>query len=215
MARKRILFLLPGFNYGGTVFSTFNMITFLRKDYDISVLPMTYQGPVAEIYRDAGINLLQESLLLSSMMGRINKENDFWRKAFFVVNKILRKILMKLGIDYEMIVMRKIANRIESKHSFDYIASCQEGASTYFLSCFTKGKKIAWFRSEMSIYKTEISGKELTKALNIYHLIDKIVCVSQTTCNDLQKYIKDLTRNVISIHNIQNIEQIKESRKWS
>ena len=45
----RVLYVLPAFTFGGTVFSTLNMIMMLDKEkYDISVLPMTYQGPVKD-----------------------------------------------------------------------------------------------------------------------------------------------------------------------
>lgn len=209
MIKQKILFILPGFTFGGTVFSTLNMIPFLKKDYDVYVLPMTYQGPVIKKYKETGVKLLPESLNLSTMVGKIERENNIYRKIFFLYRKILRKILLKMGCDYELKLFKKEAIRIEKKYSFDYVASCQEGASTYFASCFKNSKRIGWFRSEYSVYKTENNHSVLEKEQIIYPKFDNIVCVSQTTREDFISYFPDLSSKVLAIHNIQNVSTIQ------
>lgn len=77
--KQKILFILPGFTFGGTVFSTLNMISLLDKErYDIDVLAMTHQGPVKEYYKKAGINILPEDKTLSSFIGVSYKEKNFY-----------------------------------------------------------------------------------------------------------------------------------------
>lgn len=207
--KKRILFLLPGFNFGGTVFSTLNMISFLKNEYDISVLPMTYQGAVIENYKKAGINLLPESVALSAMMGRIDREPKLWKKAVYVFHKTMRRLCLKLGIDYELYLFRRVARKIEHKYDFDFVASCQEGGSTYFASCFSKSKRLAWFRSEYRVYSMQLTTTELEKEQVLYSKMDNIVCVSRTTRDDFVTFFPTIKDRVLAIHNIQNDAAIK------
>ena len=208
LMKKNILFILPGFNFGGTVFSTLNMISFLNRDYNISVLPMTYQGPVIRNYREAEINILPESIALSAMMGRISRETSFCRKACFLFYKVMRRLFGIIGVDYELFLFKREAKQIEKKYQFDYVASCQEGGSTYFAACFQKSKRLAWFRSEYSIYRTEYSQSFLNKDKIIYPLFDKIVCVSKTTRDDFINYFPGIAEKVVAVHNIQNCDSI-------
>lgn len=207
--KKKILFVLPGFTFGGTVFSTLNMISFLKKDYDITVLAMTHQGPVKEYYERAGIKILPEDVTLSALIGVSSKETSFLRKAAFFTIKSIRRVCKYLNIDYPLHVYHMKANRIQRNGGYDFVASCQELASTYLASCFDGPKKLAWFRSEMSILKTEISEKEFNKARANYLKFDNIVCVSQTTCDDFKKNIPEVANNLFAIHNIQNTNDIE------
>lgn len=208
--KKKILFILPGFNFGGTVFSTLNMISFLRKDYDISVLPMTYQGPIIAAYRDAKINLLPENIQLSAMAGRIDREPDILKKLIYVYYKSLRRACLYAGIDYEQFLYRRIARKIEKTYSFDYVASCQEGGSTYFASCFETSKRIAWFRSEYSVYMHQLKDWKIRKEQKLYQVFDKIVCVSQVTRDDFVNKYPSIDKKVYAIHNIQFVDSIVE-----
>lgn len=206
--KKKILFLLPGFNFGGTVFSTLNMISFLRNSYDITVLPMTYQGPVINDYKDAGIKLYPESIIISSFMGKTKKETKWYRRAAFIFFKAVRKLSSSLGINFEQRIYQKNAKSIELKEHFDFVASCQEGGATYFASCFERSKRLAWFRSEYSVYRTEYSPKVLDKDQELYPLFDNIICVSKTTREDFVAYFPDIRDKVVAVHNIQNVDKI-------
>lgn len=208
--KKRILFLLPGFNFGGTVFSTLNMISFLKNEYDISVLPMVYQGVVIENYKKAGINLLPESVALSAMMGRIDKEPKFWKKVVFFFHKAMRRLCLKLGIDYELYLFKRVARKIEHKYDFDFVASCQESGSTFFASCFSKPKRLAWVRCEYGPYSKQLTARDCTKSQALYLKFDKIVCVSQTTRDDFVNCFPELKDRVFAIPNIQNEDVIKD-----
>lgn len=211
--KKRILLILPGFNFGGTVFSTLNMISFLSKDYDVTVLPMTFQGPILNNYRQYGVKLFPESLLLSGFTCNLDKMKIGWKKWLFSSIKIIRRLLRYCGIDYEYIVYKSKARKIERKYDFDYVASCQEGSATYFASCFQKAKRIAWFRSEYSVYKEECSDNTLIKEKRLYPLFDNIVCVSLTTRNDFVSFFPALSDKVFPIHNIQNVGDIEAKSK--
>lgn len=205
--KEKILFVLPGFTFGGTVFSTLNMISLLSKEkYDVYVLPMTYQGPVRKYYAD--IKLLPESLVLSALMGRTCVEKRVSRRIAFLVVKTIRRIAACVGYDFSMRVFKMKAKSLQEKYAFNYVASCQEGGATYFVSCFPSTKRIAWFRSEYSVYKDLMTPKDLLKDITLYHRFDNIVCVSQTTRDDFCKYLFDIQERVLAIHNIQNVDNI-------
>lgn len=207
--KKKILFVLPGFTFGGTVFSTLNMISFLKKDYDITVLAMTHQGPVKEYYERAGIKILPEDVTLSAFIGVSSKETSFLRKAAFFIIKSICRVCKYLHIDFTLHVYQMKANRIQRIGGYDFVASCQELESTYLASCFDSPKKLAWFRSEMSVLKTEITDKEFNKARANYTRFDNIVCVSQTTCDDFKNHIPEVANKLLAIHNIQNTNDIE------
>lgn len=208
--KQKILFVLPGFTFGGTVFSTLNMISLIDKEkYDIDVLAMTHQGPVREYYEKAEINILPEDVILSAFMGRIVKEQHYFRKMLFFYIKSIRKVCKYLNIDLPMYIYQRKANRIQKNRNYDFVASCQELDSTYFASCFPNTKRIAWFRTEYSVYKNQHTEKELEREKKLYHRFDQIVCVSQTTRDDFASYFSDIKDKIVAIHNIQNTENIK------
>lgn len=208
--KHKILFCLPAFTFGGTVFSTLNMISFLKKDYDVYVLPMTYQGPVIKRYLEFGINLLPEDRRLSAMMGRIKDESGIKNKLISFIHKALRKVGSKINYPYEALLFRRIAMEIEKKYEFDFVASCQEGGSTYFASYFTKAKKIAWFRSEYSVYRNQLLEKDFKHEKEIYNNFDKIICVSNVTKKDFNLFFPSLTNKTFAIHNIQFTDLIND-----
>ena len=205
--KKRILFVLPSFTFGGTVFSTLNMISLLDNDkYDINVFAMTHEGPVSEYYK--GYNVLPEIPELSLLFGHLDKEKDTLRRVRASFIKLTDRLCTKLGKDYKLHLYRKYAKKLQNK-GFDFVASCQEGYSTKFVSCFTGVKKIAWFRSEYSIFKEQLSEYERGLQSTIYHTFDKIVCVSRITRDDFVHYFPDLDSRTFAIHNIQNTKEIE------
>ena len=206
--QKKILLILPAFTYGGTVFSTLNMISYLQKgNYDVNVLAMTHQGPVKEYYKN--IKVLPENLILSGLVGRIGKEFSFTRKVLFLFIKLLHHFFGLFNVNIKRYIYRIIAQRIQKNNKYDYVASCQEFDATDFASCFENTKRVAWFRTEFRILNDIVPPKKLKKIKKSYYLFDKIVCVSQTTRDDFCKYFDDIKDKVVAIHNIQNTENIQ------
>lgn len=207
---KKALFILPRFSFGGTVFSTLNMISFLSKgDINIYVLGMTHQGPVKQLY--GGIQLLPENFFLSALSGSVKNESNIFKKTAFIIVKAVDRLLNIFGVNLRLIVYKHVSRFIQNKYKFDIVSSCQEGDSTYFASYFTSEVKLAWCRTEYSLYKNQISKQLVDYEQKCYPLFNKIICVSQTTTNDFIKYFPDIKDKVIAIHNIQNVENIRKS----
>ena len=205
---KKILFILPKFEFGGTAFSTFNMIRMLQQHggFDIYVYPMIADGPVRKVYN--GINVLKTDFLLESSFANLQEYKGTKKLSFF-----LGKIVKRLGFsdNYNIKQFERVAKKLQAQYHFDFVASCQEGDSTEFVSYFEDCKRIAWFRSEMTLYLQNHISTERAKALkNIYGRMDNIVCVSKTTRDDFARYFPELDKRIIAVHNIQDVKEIQD-----
>lgn len=200
---KKILFVLPCFEFGGTVFSTLNMISILKKEYDIYVYPLASFGPVRDQYDKAV--LLPSDAFLDAVF---TPGHLLGRKPKAVLYKVFYRIALFLGIPIVPFVYKRVAAKLMRKHRFDFVASCQEGDTTEFVSFFQGVKRIAWFRSEYSVYRKHHTKRYEQRLHDIYSRIDSIVCVSQTTRDDFVRWFTECEEKAIAIHNIQNIERI-------
>lgn len=210
--KKKILIVLGGFNFGGTVFSTLNMVSFLKEKYDVYLLPMKPYGPVRAYYK--GYNVLTPSSLLKAVSNSpTSMESFYWDKIKLTLFKFINHICIALGINFVDFAFRLESRRIMKKGKYDFVASTQECASTAFVRFFKGAKRIAWFRSEYSVYKNQLTDKEKAKEQMIYRDYDQIVCVSKTTRDDFCKYFEDVQDRIVSIHNIQNVDDIVQKSK--
>ena len=95
---KKILFILPKFEFGGTVFSTFNMIRMLQQHggFDIYVYPMIADGPIRQVYNS--INVLKSDFLLESSFVNLQEYKGVKKLSFFL-GKIVKRL--SLSKDYQ------------------------------------------------------------------------------------------------------------------
>lgn len=185
------------------MFSTLNMISILRKEYEIYVYPLASYGPVKNNY-DRNILLSSDSFLNAvftpgHLLGHKPKD---------IINKIIYRFFLLLHIPVIPIAYRRVATKLMRKYRFDFVASCQEGDTTEFVSFFQDVKRIAWFRSEYSVYRKHHSAQYEQRLHEVYSRIDSIVCVSQTTRDDFVRWFPECDIKAIAIHNIQNVEMI-------
>lgn len=206
MEDRKILFILPSFNLGGTVFSTLNMIMMLKDKYDISVYAITHDGPVKEQYN--GINLLPENKLMSLVFTRYAHLKNPFERILALGFRLVRRAFSVFGGDFHKVMCKREAGRISRKYKFDIVASCQEDYSTVMASYFTSSKRIAWFRSEYSIFKNLVSANTASNHMALFDKFDTIVCVSKTTRDDFVAHFPSLDNKTLAIHNIQKTERI-------
>lgn len=214
MSKKSILFILPSFGFGGTVFSTLNMIMFLKEKYKVSVLPMSPYGPVRSKYDEAGINLLEgiPSIMALSSVPTIN-EPSWANRTVILFYKLLNHLAIFFHKSIHETVFKNVANQIMKNGQYDYVCSCSEGISTEFASYFVHAKRIAWFRTEYSIWKDQLTTETLELNRKLYPKFDYVVPVSRITGEDFVKYFPEMAERVIPIHNIQKDENITEKAK--
>lgn len=190
------------------MFSTLNMVSLLKDEYDIHILPLAAYGPIKEQYDKK--YLIAGNAFLDAIFTP-GKQNKLTLKQMFC--KGLYRCFLFLRIPIVPLLYRKTAKRLQNKYSFDFVASCQEGDTTEFVSYFPKAKKIAWFRSEFSVYRQHHTASYEAKLKSVYSRIDNIVCVSNTTRDDFAKWFPEFENKAIAIHNIQNVKAIVKRSK--
>lgn len=114
---RKILFVLPKFEFGGTVFSTLNMIRMLQQHggYDISVFPMIAYGPVRNVYD--GLNVLDSDFLLDCFFANIQEYTGLY-KLGVIAGKCINKICDMGGV-YDK---RKMYDRVAKNFKIDTIS---------------------------------------------------------------------------------------------
>lgn len=208
MGKKKLLFVLGAYNYGGTVFSTLNMLSYLKDMYDVYVMALAPYGPVKQLYSQ--YQSVESSVILQAFANMPNDaRNGRIAKVEILLYKLIKHFFLLLHYDITDFIYIREARKLNKKHQFDVVASTQEGISTRFVSLFENSIKIAWFRSEYSIYRHQLTEFQLAEEQRIYSKYDKIVCVSNTTKEDFCKYFDSIKDRVLAIHNIQNIDDIK------
>ncbi len=197
--KKKILFVLPTFEIGGTVVSTKNLILLLDKTkYDITVLCMTGIGSMKNMYND--IKQIPTSLTLSSLTHTSWKyEKNIFKKLYSgIIRKISKKIKIKENI------LKKQARKITSLN-FDTVIACQEAICTEFVSYIECNNKIAWVRCDYSRY---IKNKNIIIEEQTYSRYNTIVCVSNLTSKGFKVVYPQYAEKTIAINNPQSEEYI-------
>lgn len=197
--KKKILFVLPTFEIGGTVVSTKNLILLLDKTkYDISVLCMTGKGTMKYMFDD--IKRINTSMILYSLA------IDSWKYEKNIFKKIISafiRFVSKNELFYKILIKRDI--NIINQKGFDAIISCQERTATYFVSHTNVKNKIAWVRCDFEEY---IKKHNKDYEHKIYSKFKSIVCVSDITSKKFKNIFPQLNDKVYGINNPQSEEYI-------
>lgn len=198
---KRILFVIPTFEIGGTVVSTKNLILLLDKTkYDITVLCMTGIGSMKDIYNN--VKQIPTSLMLS------NLTHTSWKDEKNIIKRLYCGLIRKISknVKTKELILKKQAKRISS-FNFDTVVACQEGFCTEFVSNIECKNKIAWVRCDYSRY---IESKNKSIEEKVYSVYNKIVCVSELTSIRFKETYPQYAEKTIAINNPQSEEYIIE-----
>lgn len=190
---KKVLFIIPNLSHGGTNKCLENILPFLCKSYDISIISLMEEGIYKE--RFTPYNLFPLNIKFYK-----TKRNLFFR----IINRLSNNIFLN-------ILFKKHAIITERKLQPDLVVAFQEGNATLFTSHFTQ-RKIAWIHCDYKLYN-EIFKPKISKELKLFLKFEKIICVSNTTQKSYNKYFPTLKQNTEYIYNILNIEEIKKESK--
>lgn len=197
--KKKILFILPSFEIGGTVVSTKNLILLLdERKYDITVLCLNGIGSMSYLYHN--IKQIKPSLTLTSITRPSYKDQD---NIFSIIYAGLVRKLCHFNY-IRNFILDKEAKRI-NPNKYDIIAACQEGFCTDFVSRTTVRKKIAWVRCDYSRY-LQITNKS---EKDIYDKYSYIICVSELVSKKFIQIYPDFIHKVYDINNPQSSVFIK------
>lgn len=203
---KKVLFIIPAYNHGGTNKSLQSILSLLNKEkYDIDVMSMSTIGPYKSIL--SKYKLLPRDLLLTSIYDSYShiKKEDFIERAKKIVVKLLYKCLFFIGKENRIALVYRISARKLGKKKYDTIIAMQEGRATHFAS-YIKGYKLAWVHCDYSEY-FKLEKKD---ELSIYNKFDNIICVSNYTKEIFVDYYPTLKDRCHGIHNMIDDITIKK-----
>lgn len=202
----KLLFIIPAFKHGGTNKSLINILSFIKDDFDITVLALSHLGPYKGLL-EGNVKVIEKNPFLSLLydnFGVLDYKNDSIKN---IIIKILKKIYRRL---FKLIIREKgrekiierVINNIE-KMNFDKIVAMQEGAATCFASKI-KGYKVAWVRSDYNEYYKIINIDES----HVYDKFKIIICVSDYTKNTFINKYPQFKSKSYGIHNMIDYNNI-------
>jgi glycosyltransferase involved in cell wall biosynthesis len=198
---KRVLFILPTFEIGGTVVSTKNLILLLDKaKYEINVLCMTGIGSMKDMYND--VQLIPTTFTLS------NLTHNSWKDETNIFKRLFCGFIRKIS---KIRRIKKLLLKTQAKKitalNFDTVIACQEGICTEFVSYIECKNKIAWVRCDYSRY---IKSKNIFIEEQTYSRYNTIVCVSDLTSKRFKEIYPQYAEKTIAINNPQSEKYIIE-----
>ena len=203
--KKKILFVLPSYEIGGTTVSTRHLISVLDKNkYDVKVWALYEEGVLKWLYED--VKQLPSSFI--SMAFAIKG----WRHASGRLHQYLAGLLRYLSKStcIRGYLMRFAINRSLENEHFDTVVACEEGITTQIVEKIKTHNHIAWVRCDYKRYfEVALKGKfEL-----IYEKYNHIVCVSEQTRNSFISVYPSLINRTICIYNPQDCKMISKQAK--
>lgn len=197
---KKILFVFPSFNIGGTTVSVRNLMSLLSKDgYDCWLMPLNAQGVLIHLYDDVKQVKTPFFVRALSVSG--------WKKMPTLSQKIgaaFFRFLCKRFQCFESLVIGKSLNKIIRKYHFDTVVACQEAVTTKIVSYAHHDNKVAWVRCD---YKRRIADQGIARE-PYYKCFKAIVCVSDQTCESFKEVFPEYVDKTYCIANPQDSDLI-------
>ena len=196
---KRILFLIPSFQLGGTNSALNNFLSKIdKRKFQVDVYAFDDNGPnrpIVDKYAHiiGGNNGGQTE-------GKVNQSSlkDLVRG--------IKRFLYKMHIDISPLVFRRVARQLSGNH-YDTVIAFQEGQTTKFLTYFRDTFKVAWIHCD---YQDHLSINKVSPEINIYSKIDRIVCVSSYTKDSFLAVLPEMQDKTLFLHNAMDVERIKK-----
>lgn len=204
----RILFIIPAFKHGGTNKSLSNILSFIKDEFDITILALSHLGSYKKIFENE-VKIIEKDPYLSILFddfGAVNLKEDSIKQVITnLANKIYRKLFKAIiGEKGREKIMGKVAKSVENMN-FDTIVAMQEGNATNFASRINS-KKVAWVRSDYNEYYKIIKNDESA----IYEKYQAIICVSEYTKSTFLDKYPQFENKCYGIHNMIDDKKIIE-----
>lgn len=196
--RKRILFIIPSFEKGGTTTSLLNLLKAIdgNDSYVIAIFAINCNGQCKEEFSSYAELLWNNTSKGISDSARI-------KQPLIGFVTVIKKSICKVGIDMSPILFKTLAAKL-SNLNFDYIIAFQEGQVTLLGSYISAPRRIAWVHCEA--YRIVGSDDQLLK---IYNRYSHVVCVSNIARNGFVNRFPSLNDNTTTIYNSIDVERVQ------
>ena len=198
--KRKVLFVLPSFEIGGTTVSVKNLILLLNSSkYEATVLAMADSGSLQYLYHDTKqipTSFLLRSLTLAS-----------WKDQRTIVGRLVTGFIRCIShiCFVRNLLFKFAAKKVVHNDEYDVIVACQEGICTHFVSQIKGRNKVAWVRCDYVRYTKELGIDET----EIYASFNNIVCVSELTKQKFCQVHPSFGGKCWAINNPQSEEFIK------
>ena len=197
---KRLLFVCPGLNYGGSASSLISILnTNLIQEYVVEVFSIVKGDNTSPVLANYSIGLNEWTSAFYSDFNTLSKKE----KVRAVGLKILRQVPV-VKIIVEKWIIRKTIIKLE-KRKYDFVIAFQEGLATEFCQHFSTENKIAWIHCDYAK-----AYKRTDSAMNMYLKFKTIVCVSRATRSSFLNYYPTLADRTVVIYNIFDARGVRE-----
>lgn len=201
---KRLLFIIPAFNHGGTNRALQNIISCLNEvEYKIDIFALSHEGPYKQIfdsYRILNRDITLSSIYESSKFIKSQSSGEKFKRL--ILKSIYRSLKSVFGEKLKQWVFAGAARKI-SRMNYGTVIAMQEGLVTNFVSCI-KGYKVAWIHCDYDEYFAIVNEDEE----RIYAQFNHIICVSQYTLRVFLEHYPSLANKCHAIHNMLHSETI-------
>ena len=195
---KKLLFILPSFEVGGTVTSFLSLYDNIKDNYDIEVLTMSNDEDSSLAYTG---KIKKSDLLIYSHVCAFNAVPWLsWKKPVVLLIKLIKRVFFLLGINFEPIIYRRCAAKISV--DYDFVIAYQEGCATRLASYLKHNNKIAWVHCDYQNYP------ENKHDVTYYTSFRKVVCVSEYTARSFVKFCPCISNKVVAINNLLDYDRI-------
>lgn len=195
---KKVLFVIPSFNIGGTTVSVRNLISVIGDKYKCEVLPLSDKGDLSNLYSD--VKQIKPNFISYALYVPSCRHESLFR--FLIIAPIRLLARFSRGIK-ERLIKRSI-KKLAIDDSYDIVVACQEGEVTRFTSLIKSKNKIAWVRCDYVRYLDLIrSSRE-----EFYETFNHIVCVSDYTKSQFLSIYPQYSNKTYSIYNPQDANYI-------
>ena len=202
---KKLLFVIPAFNHGGTNKSLLNMINSLDLNkYSVTIFALLHYGPYKEKFKE--YDLMKEKIFITSLFSHRNRKiRNFIKYMLIYLIKIIYLLFFNDAKNY---VYDRYAKKL-SVLNYDTVIAMEEGEATNFVSKIKNNNKIAWVRCDYRNYIKLINKNEKI----IYGKFNKIICVSNFTKEVFVNYYNEFHNKTYPIHNVIDWQTIIELSK--
>lgn len=202
---KKILFLIPSFEHGGTNKSFSNILSlvdFVDAELNLFCIKNNYKGSYKEIFKSIkDINILKESKMLAGAFFTYDNNKNILRKIALFSCRVICKLFRR---KFRCYALKRAAKKLSGQ--YDTVVALEEGITTFLASHIEAPYKISWVRCEYSRY-LELTGLDERAQ---YESFNNIVCVSEASRNNFLNVFPQFSEKTIVIKNFQNEKKIIE-----
>ena len=197
---KKVLFIIPSLNTGGTNSSLSNIYLYIKDKCAIDIFSLS-ENRNSEFAFDEDV--LPTHKFLTIFEKSLVNANGLAKILPFVIKSII-KLSSFVSLDLRKFVYKKYANKLSKNKHYDYVIGFQEGSATKFASVFECPNKIAWVHCDYNYYL-----KRSLSELEMYMTFKRIICVSKYTSSIFKERYPKIANKTSFIYNILDEEKIR------